>query len=43
MIVVEAMTPDPISVTHAVIFNGAVERPGSAQAEPEFGFISLKG
>jgi hypothetical protein len=43
MIVVEAMTPDPISVIHAVIFNGAVERLGSAPAEPEFGFISLKG
>ena len=43
MMVVEAMTPDPISVIHAVIFNGAVERPGSAPAGPEFGFISLKG
>jgi hypothetical protein len=43
MIVVQAAMSDPISVIHAVIFNGAVERPGSAPAEPEFGFISLKG
>jgi hypothetical protein len=42
----ERVFPKELSVTQTVIskiLNSRRERPGSAAAQPEFGFISLKG